>query len=43
MGYYTDKAREVKARIEAELDTYKEALATVGVETEEVEVTDDAE
>ena len=31
-----DIAREVKARIEAEIDTYKEALATVGIETEEV-------
>ena len=42
MGYYTEKAREVKARIEAEIETYKEALSTVGVETEE-EVKDDAE
>lgn len=42
MGYYTDKAKAVKAQIEAEIETYKEALATVGVETEE-EVTDDAE
>lgn len=41
MGYYTDKAREVKARIEAEIETYKEALSTMGIETEEV--TDDAE
>lgn len=42
MGYYTEKAKEVKARIETEIETYKEALNTVGIETEE-EVTDDAE
>lgn len=42
MGYYTEKAKEVKARIEAEMETYKTALNTVGVETEE-EVTDNAE
>lgn len=41
MNYYTEKAKAVKARIEAEIETYKEALNTVGVETEEV--TDDAE
>lgn len=41
MGYYTEKAKEVKARIEAEMETYKAALNTVGVQTEEV--TDDAE
>lgn len=42
MGYYTEKAKEIKARIEAEIETYKEALNTMGIETEE-EVTDDAE
>lgn len=42
MGYYTEKAKAVKAQIEAEIETYKEALNTVGVQTEE-EVTDDAE
>lgn len=41
--YFTEKAREVKAKNEAEIETYKEALNTVGVETEETEVTDDAE
>lgn len=43
MGYYTEKAKAVKAQIEAEIETYKAALNTVGVETEETEVTDDAE
>lgn len=44
MGYYTERAREVKAQIEAEIETYKAALNTLGVETEETqEVTDDAE
>ena len=42
MGYYTDKAKEVKAKQEAELEQLKAALQTIGVETEEKEVTEDA-
>lgn len=42
MGYYTEKAKEVKAKQEAELAQLKEALQTIGVETEEKEVTEDA-
>lgn len=42
MNYYTEKAKEVKARIETEIETYKKALNTVGIETEE-EVADDEE
>lgn len=35
MGYYTEKAKEVKAKQEAELEQLKAALQTLGVETEE--------
>ena len=40
MGYYTEKAKEVKAKQDAELEQLKSALQTLGVETEE---TSDAE
>lgn len=43
MNYYTEKAKAVKAQIQAEIETYKTALNIVGVETKENEVTDDAE
>lgn len=43
MGYYTEKAKEVKAKREAELEQLKAALQTLGVETEEKEVAADAE
>ena len=36
MGYYTEKAKEVKAKQEAELSELKAALQILGVETEEV-------
>lgn len=42
MGYYTEKAKEVKAKQEAALEHLKAALQTIGVETEEKEVTEDA-
>ena len=42
MGYYTEKAKEVKAKQEAELAQLKAALQTIGVEPEEKEVTEDA-
>lgn len=42
MGYYTEKAKEVKVKQEAELAQLKAALQTIGVETEEKEVTEDA-
>ena len=42
MCYYTEKAKEVKAKQEAELEQLKAALQTIGVETEEKEVTEDA-
>lgn len=42
MGYYTEKAKEVKAKQEAELAQLKAALQTIGVETEEKEVAEDA-
>ena len=42
MGYHTEKAKEVKAKQEAELAQLKAALQTLGVETEEKEVTEDA-
>ncbi len=35
MGYYTEKAKEVKAKQDAELEQLKAALQTLGVETEE--------
>ena len=35
MSYYTEKAKEVKAKQEAELEQLKAALQTLGVETEE--------
>lgn len=43
MGYYTEKAKEVKAKQEAELEQLKAALQTLGVETEEKEVPTNAE
>lgn len=42
MGYYTEKAKEVKAKHEAELEQLKAALQTIGVETEEREETANA-
>ena len=39
MGYYTEKAKEVKAKQDAELEQLKAALQTLGVETEEREGT----
>ena len=39
MGYYTEKAKEVKAKQDAELEQMKAALQTLGVETEEKEET----
>lgn len=42
MGYYTEKAKEVKAKQEAEVEQLKAALQTIGVETEEKEVVEDA-
>lgn len=43
MGYYTDKAKQVKAKQDAELEQLKEALRTLGVETEEKEEAANAE
>lgn len=43
MGYYTEKAKEIKAKQEAELEQLKAALQTLGVEAEEKEVAADAE
>ncbi len=43
MGYYTEKALQLKAQQEAELAELKAALQTLGVETEEKEETADAE
>ena len=43
MGYYTDKAKQVKAKQDAELEQLKEALRTLGVETEGKEETANAE
>ncbi len=43
MGYYTEKAKEVKAKQDAELEQLKAALQTLGVETEEKEVPANAE
>ena len=43
MGYYTEKAKEVKAKQDAELEQLKVALQTLGVETEETEGTANAE
>ena len=42
MGYYTEKAKEVKAKQDAELEQLKAALQTLGVETEEREGTANA-
>ena len=33
MGYYTEKAKEVKAKQDAELEQLKAALQTLGVDT----------
>ena len=41
MGYYTEKAKQVKAENEARIDALEEALNIVGVQTEETEVTTD--
>ena len=35
MGYYTEKAKEVKAKQDAELEQLRAAFQTRGVETEE--------
>lgn len=43
MGYYTEKAKLVKAEQEAKIAMLEEALNIVGVETEEEEVTADEE
>ena len=43
MGYYTEKALQVKAEMDAKLATLEEALNIVGVQTEETEVIEDAE
>ena len=43
MGYYTEKAKEIKAKQDAELEQLKAALQTLGVETEEKEGTANAE
>lgn len=37
MGYYTEKAKEVKAKQDAELEQLKASLQTLGVETEEID------
>lgn len=43
MSYYTEKAKEVKAKQETELEQLKAALQTIGVETEEKEEIANAE
>ena len=43
MGYYTEKAKEVKAKQDTELEQLKAALQILGVETEEKEETANAE
>ena len=43
LAYYTEKAKEVKAKQDAELEQLKEALQTLGVETEEKEEIANAE
>ena len=43
MGYYTEKAKEVKAKQDAEMEQLKAALQTLGVETEGREETSNAE
>ena len=43
MGYYTEKAKEVKAKQDAELEQLKAALQTLGVEIEEKGETANAE
>ena len=40
MGYYTEKAKEVKAKQDAELEQLKAALQTLVVETEERTIDD---
>ena len=41
MGYYTDKAKQVKAENEARIEALEEALNIVGVQTEEEVTTDE--
>ena len=41
MGYYTEKAKQVKAENEARIETLEEALNIVGVQTEEEVTTDE--
>ena len=41
MGYYTEKAKQVKAENEARITALEEALNIVGVQTEETVVTTD--
>ena len=41
MGYYTEKAKQVKAENKARIAALEEALNIVGVQTEETEVTTD--
>ena len=43
MLYYTEKAKEVKAKQDAELEQLKEARRTLGEETEEKEEAANAE
>ena len=43
MGYYTEKAKEVKVKQDAELEQMKAALKTLGIEIEEKEKTANAE
>ena len=41
MGYYTEKAKQVKAENEARIEALEEALNRVGVPTEEEVTTDE--
>lgn len=41
MGYYTEKAKHVKAENESRIDALEEALNIVGVQTEEEVTTDE--
>lgn len=41
MGYYTEKAKQVKAENEARIEALEEALNIVGVQTEEEVTTDE--
>ena len=41
MGYYTEKAKQVKGEHEARIEALEEALNIVGVQTEEEVTTDE--